>query len=719
VSRSRLTLVAAVLAPLLLFLVRFDAFLRGGVLAFRDAGFFFVPWRTLLARQLAAGVFPWWNDALSAGRPFAADPNAALFWPLTPLLLWLSPTVLALVNAAVALLLCFVAARLAGLSALAGAAAASVLLFSGVFQTLPLLFTSLCSAAPLPIALVAAGRLARGEGRGRRLVTAIGIALALSALGGEPALAAIGGAGTLVVLLFAGGARRLPALALAGALAVSLAAVQVFPTLGLLARAARGRTERAEAAALTFSVRPGRLLTLLEPRLVGDPFAESDLDYWGAGTFDAGNPYFYDVALGLVPLLFALAAAADRRARPFLGAAAVAALLSFGRFLPGLGAVLGGVSVFRFPEKWWLLTTLGLVLASASCADGIARGETRERLALSLRNVSWGAATLLSIPLLLAVAAPGAVRDLLWGMGLGAGATPPARIAGLLLPRLAAGALSALLVALLAGALLARRISAAPLLSIAAVLFLVDAVPRVTGTLPAGAPDLYARESDEVRVVLSAQGKGRFYDDGADRKEVAVARAVQAGGLDPLRPATGTVFGVRYAAENDIDRMTSRASFAFAREAVALPWGAEKVGLLRRAGVTVARTADAAPDPAGVRTLARFGGDRIVAIDGSREEFSLAGGRVRVFRSAPDRQELDVDAGSQGGRLEIARTFDPGWRVAVDGACAPLLAEGSFMGLALPPGPHHVTLVYRDPLFAWGGLVSLLAFGAAAVLARP
>ena len=45
--------------------------------------------------------------------------------------------------------------------------------------------------------------------------------------------------------------------------------------------------------------RPARVLTLLEPRLTGDPGAESDLDFWGAGTFDAGNPYFYDLAIGL------------------------------------------------------------------------------------------------------------------------------------------------------------------------------------------------------------------------------------------------------------------------------------------------------------------------------------------------------------------------------------------------------------------------------------
>ena len=50
----RRTSLPAAAAVLLLAAIRFRDFLAGGVLAFRDAGFFFVPWRTLLARQLAA-----------------------------------------------------------------------------------------------------------------------------------------------------------------------------------------------------------------------------------------------------------------------------------------------------------------------------------------------------------------------------------------------------------------------------------------------------------------------------------------------------------------------------------------------------------------------------------------------------------------------------------------------------------------------------------------
>jgi hypothetical protein len=68
-------------AVLSLFAIRFHEFLGGGVLSLRDAGFFFAPWRSVLAQVLRAGDPPYWNDFFSGGRALAANPNAAVFWP--------------------------------------------------------------------------------------------------------------------------------------------------------------------------------------------------------------------------------------------------------------------------------------------------------------------------------------------------------------------------------------------------------------------------------------------------------------------------------------------------------------------------------------------------------------------------------------------------------------------------------------------------------------
>ena len=288
---------------------------------------------------------------------------------------------------------------------------------------MPLLSTTVASAAPLPLALVALGTLDPSDagGRGARLGVA-GLALGLSLLGGEPVVTAIGAAGAAALALVRAGldarAGRWPPPAAPWPLSRGGAPRggdrrRPAPSDGGRARALRaGLAMRPEDGALFWSVRPSRLLTLLEPRLTGDPAAEDDRDYWGAPTFDAGNPYFHDLALGLVPLLLAAAASGDARGRAALGLAALAALLSFGRFVAPVGALLGALPVLRYPEKWWILATFGLCGAAAIGIDRLRDDDGR-------RGGSPGAAAvlaaLLAVPALLALVAPEALASLLRG----------------------------------------------------------------------------------------------------------------------------------------------------------------------------------------------------------------------------------------------------------------------------------------------------------------
>ena len=182
----------ALAVVLLVGAVRFRDFLAGGTLYRRDAGFFFVPWRAVLARLLAAGEWPLWNDAMSGGRALAADPNAAAFWPLSPLVVWIGATGLAFLNVFLLLTIFFVALRRLGLSAPGAASGTLVLLFSGVFQSLPGFMTMCAAAAPLPLAFAELPRLASEDARARRLSLAwVALAFGLSVLGGEPAVTLI------------------------------------------------------------------------------------------------------------------------------------------------------------------------------------------------------------------------------------------------------------------------------------------------------------------------------------------------------------------------------------------------------------------------------------------------------------------------------------------------------------------------------------------------
>jgi hypothetical protein len=769
--RTRAPATALALAVVaVLFTARFSAFLLGGTLYRRDAGFFFGPWRSLYPK-LAAEGFPFWNDVLSNGRAYAANPNAAVFWPLSPLLFVVTPTALALVNLALLLVLFFFGLRAARLGPPAAAAGTAVLLFSGVLQSLPFYGGISAAAAPLVPAALCFWAIGGGEsGRGR--FAALGaVALALSALGGEPAVTAAGG---LTCCALAGlglvrgrprpaapeAGRRLVAVFGSLLLAAGLSAVQLLPAARELSRSARGTALSAEHGALFWSVRPSRLLTLLEPRLTGDPNSEEPTDYWGAGTFDAGQPYFPDLALGIVPLALAVAALPDTRGRAALGVAAGAAFLSFGRFLPGYAALASPLSIFRYPEKWWVVATLALSGAAAMGVERLLSADPEERagaLAVLRRTlVLLGAA--LSGLALLALLSPPALRAVLWTMSLGAGPVPAEKVAVGLLPLLLAGAASVLLAAGVAELVRRGRAPRTALLVALLVLFLADAARRVSGTLPSGPRDLFTRRPAAVELVAANLAGGRFFDDGADDRTTAERRNLETGGLDPLRAATGVVFGIPYALENDIDRMTSAAAVGAAFEAQRLEWGETKAARLREAGVSVARTAANSPDPPGVAELGRFGGDRIVGISPTRLEFLFVAEAVlapnalavRRLLAAPPRDPLrsavievpgapegprtggrgaakvrgrtgrrvtlDVSAGSPGGVLVMTRAFSPDWRALLDGHPLPVFCADGFLSAAfVPAGDHVLELSYDVAPFVRGLAVSVVS--AAAVLA--
>jgi hypothetical protein len=223
--------------------------------------------------------------------------------------------------------------------------------------------------------------------------------------------------------------------------------------------------------------------------------------------------------------------------------------------------------------------------------------------------------------------------------------------------------------------------------------------------------------------VREQAGHGRFYDDGADDAPTVARRTREAGGLDLLHPATGVAFGIRYAGENDVDRMTAAASVRFARDTAGLAWGEEKVARLRRLGVAIVRTPAAPPDPAGVVEVGRFGGDRILRIGGAREEFALlptGGGRVTVGERGANLTRLEVHVALPAAVLAVSRTFEPNWRARLDGKELALRPADGFLTAAdVPKGDHEIVLRYENPAFGPGGALSLASLLAVALLALP
>jgi hypothetical protein len=71
---------------------------------------------------------------------------------------------------------------------------------------------------------------------------------------------------------------------------------------------------------------------------------------------------------------------------------------------------------------------------------------------------------------------------------------------------------------------------------------------------------------------------------------------------------------------------------------------------------------------------------------------------------------LQADVGSGGGFLTLLDSFDPDWRVTVDGRPATLLrANVLFRAVRLAPGRHEVRFLYRPTAFFVGLAISLLS----------
>ncbi len=82
---------------------------------------------------------------------------------------------------------------------------------------------------------------------------------------------------------------------------------------------------------------------------------------------------------------------------------------------------------------------------------------------------------------------------------------------------------------------------------------------------------------------------------------------------------------------------------------------------------------------------------------------------VHVLTYTAERVELEVDA-SAPGLLVLSDANYPGWQAQVDGVTQPVYtANLLFRAVALEPGHHQVTFVFRPPLLGVGGGISLAA----------
>ncbi len=362
-----------------------------------DDFIYYSPTFTYAFGELRAGRFPLWNPYQHAGTPFFATAQHLLLYPLNVLYLLLpTPQAMAgttLLHLVLALLFTFALARTIGLSVAAGATAAVAYGFSTTLAALIYLPHHLYGAVWIPLLLALVHRVVCGP---RRLAAAIGLgaAAATQYLGSYPmfclfsAYACAGYALWLLVGRWRAAApaaelgSALTALAAAALLAAALSAPQLLPATELAARSPRAFTA----------------LTIDDI----DPYyrAIDPTDVLASALFPGRDAKIFRPLphVGIVALALACLAVAHRARRRDAG---FFALLALGSGLIGLGRHtplfalyyhLPTANWFRIPDRFYVLTALGLALLAGIGADWLlrrARAWARRALSVALPAAAY------------------------------------------------------------------------------------------------------------------------------------------------------------------------------------------------------------------------------------------------------------------------------------------------------------------------------------------
>jgi|KBSSwiStaDraftv2_1062776.scaffolds.fasta_scaffold10882_6 hypothetical protein len=753
-------------------------------LIFRDALVTHWPWRRAAVEMLKAGEVPFVDARASGGEPLLANPNAVLLYPTFLLERVLPPESAFNLHYLLHVLWAFFGARALarrlGVSDGAGFVAGVAYAFSGTMLSFGSAFmNSSAAAAWLPWCAAAALDLGRSAGTPGSAVlrsgAALGLALGLQLLAGEPAL-------SLLTVIFAAalalGAtptepprrpiRVIAALAGSGVLALLLAAPLLLPLRQVLPMTYRGQHLYSKEAFGAVPLTPARLLEWLFPSLSGNPSIVGMEPRWlGEGSLLV---YVWSVTLGVIPLLLIAAAALrrgfwSRKAGGLSAAAFGALLLSFGFAFPlyRLLYAIPPLRRLRYPIKFYLITSLCVGLLAGLSTDFLARRRAGRRELLlcgSLLGV-FAAAWALSAP-------DGPILG--WLVALLGDSRQPFAEAFRIGVRgdALAGLVSVTLVALL----LRLRPRSSSTVDPGYVFGLLTLFAALIWGLPlfvTGPSEELSRRPPLARIVA---GEGRLYSPDPPaptlrtlepeypRRLPRVAKVARLQ-IQYLYPATGSPFGVASLFETDPDgsygfynRVASEAAAAsgplerdrllrlFGARFVLAPEGGEHPLFRVKTGLSIGDERlllfeDAHPLPelrwagrlwrrrslSGLLDLVRseaFAPETDVALPGSADSEPSGAASSATLASAltgPSSASADVDADGPGFLL-FSRTFFPAWKARVDGAPAPVLvANGRDLGVPVPTGRHRVEIRYDPTPFRAGVGLQAAAFLAAAVIA--
>lgn len=754
---DRLAVALLIALPTLLFA---DVIVGAANFAMRDLTRFYHPTKQIYRQIIAQGEFPLWNRYFQGGQPLAANPEHAIFYPLTWLLLLpdfeLGYRLHIVAHFYIALLGMY--ALLRSMRARAPAAFFGALSWGlgGVFLSYVNLLPILFCAAWLPLTCLFARRFLRD--RRRRDFALASLFLGLQCLAAEPTTLIQTG---LILGMYAlhrgwpsvGGMARATALVAAiSACGFAVGAVQLLPAADLAGDSVRARSFPFDVVA-SWSMPWGKLFELVYPNALGHVRLEGGRDYWGERLYaPMGAPFLFSLYPGLA--VGALAAAGiARRTRGHglaLALAGASILLALGSHTPLLRFLYeaGLASKLRYPEKFVMMGVFAATVFAALVLDRILAGDESLRRAaagfsLATAVVAAGVAVVAFLPSAAALwqrLFEMAATEVDASLHLARRDWSLAIVRGVILFALFAG--------LKRGT--ARWMTAAFVFVCADLGPVVHELnPRIPSkfftTTPPAALTLPPNRS-EYRVFHLADWQvgdqiGIDHPDGDMRY-----RTIR-NGLFPTMPAA---FGIQTVLERDYDQTSLLPTVDLTqsmwdvrrsgRPDWMLPFGAMSnawyLAVPRPSG-----SGDAQTDPVqfleGTHHPRYYFAEQMVSIH-SREDFvekvargswpdrtafvvapafDPAPGTVVSVSESANRASLEVVTEGKAF-LVMSVTAHKYWRVTIDGAMVdPIATNIGYQGAVIEAGIHRVEMVYRNDLIVLGAAVSAIAALVLAIIA--
>ena len=687
-----------------------DVIFFGRAFYFRDITRFYYPLRKLLSDIVRAGDFPSWNPLWAAGQPLAANPNYGVFYPPQWLIFlpgfdfWFRFVIV--LHVAIAAVGAYMLLR--------SWVRSDAALFGAIVFALGGVTLSLINVPPFLYCLAWLPWIALAIERRRFALAAL--LLALSIVGGEPVTIA-----QLCILIVAFALiRNVPwhRVALVVVLGILATSVQLLPAIDLMRDSVRSRGFPF-ALVGQWSTPPSRLLDLFIPQFSGAAAGHFRL-YWGTAEYGWLDPFYAGIYFGLIPIALALAGLTVRLPgwRWVSGAMAASIVLALGSHTPLLRLLYSVrlFSSFRYPEKFLILGLVPLIFFSAIAFDRADRTIVRRAIAIC------GATVVASLFLLIASFHPAYPSRFIafWGIAIHPLAAEMVQVSRSVW--IAAAIRSVVAVAALL--LMSRRPSFA-ILAVALDLGYerFSIAETVSGDFFRTPPAAAQKIDRRVRVFHQADWYGatitaRRYLDLPEMYWVL---------RNGLYPMAGAIWKVPVAMNRDIDEsfLTPTADFNAAlvelRRRNAPRWF-EPLMAMSGAGYRAMylpfhRTSDPknidpiifVPQPTNPTF---YFADRIVRCR-SLAEF-IEGVPKASMRTAF--ADIDPAQAQAGGRrlLVISITRHKYWRATIDGRDAELIPVNiQYQGLIVPAGRHTIRMRYRNPLFIFGGAISI---GSLAVL---